>query len=347
MLASDAFRLLLWDELTAAGLVSVDGSGHAYQTLRAEISRRGSVERDRIVGVVGRGTWRRAVSTLGRAAPEEDCIRVLGFGSALTEFAVAPLGLARPGADFVCALGALANLIVSLYDNWLDLGFRPAVVLPRSFLQAIADSRPWVRPCARVSAAVTLSPQRLFMMRLVAQYFSRLDALPYASRRRAVRDFATRAVARMYDAELETLRTPQMGCRARSLRRKASLPFVVLGVPAWLVVERQPSVGLGWHIRWLYRLGEFIGWIDDANDLREDLEAGRPSLLARELATAKGCRLHEAALARRVAALGAQVLLEWRQAVPDDAVVPTIAAHALPVCLSSWFAGHAMAARSV
>jgi hypothetical protein len=335
------FQSLLRDELTAVGLIPGDCSNSAYQLLRTEVSRRGKIEHANLVRLVGRRSWNRGVACLGRVAAEEDCVRVLGFGSTLAEFAMAPLGLTGPGLGPAAALGALANLIVSLYDQWLDSGVRPGSVLPRWHLRGIADGRVWLRHGSLAAALV--SPRRIFMARLVDQYFHRLGTLPYASARPAAHHLLIRTIQRMYDAESATISETSTQCRARMLRRKSALPFVVLGLPGWLAVNVRPSISLRSHLGWLYRLGEFIGCIDDAIDLAEDASAGRPNLLLGELAAAGECRSSRIAVAQRIAARGSWVLREWRRAVPSEVPLPEITGAVLGICVGSWFGASAQA----
>ena len=202
---------------------------------------------------------------------ESAAFRMLGFGYVLTEFAVAPV-TAQPDAR-VPALGALANLIVSLYDGELDTGAAPGSIISGSSLLA----------------------------RLVELYYSRLDALAGAGGPLEV--LLRRAIDRMYHAERFTGR----GANSRAIwRRKSALPFVVMGLPVWFAHPAARVRSCHAHLAWLYRLGRFFGWIDDAADLEDDCAA---------------CRLNyfrgaaPVGTATRIAREGARILAEWQAGI--------------------------------
>jgi hypothetical protein len=114
----------------------------------------------------------------------------------------------------------------------------------------------------------------------------------------------------MYKAEQLTLNINRPSTFV--LRRKASLPFVIMALPVWLTL-RTPSWSLFyWHMRWLYRLGDFIGWIDDILDCPADAAAGHPN------------RVHmdqipdPAILTHTIARQGKRVVTEWEHRVSAE-----------------------------
>jgi hypothetical protein len=58
-------------------------------------------------------------------------------------------------------------------------------------------------------------------------------------------------------------------------RRKSALPWVVMGMGGW-----STEVGELRHLMWLYRLGCFLGRIDDAADVERDNAQGRLNTFA-------------------------------------------------------------------
>jgi len=216
--------------------------------------------------------------------------RLLGAGFALAEFLIAPVPARTVIHNSVCSLAALANLMVVVCDGLLDGGASVGDVLPSAELAAGGG-------CS--------SP----VMVLLREYFLRLeDIRPSEELLRRIR----KLVARMFDAEIRTVR------REGSLPycfwlRKSSLPFVLMGLPAWAGC---PDASPGRYIRhllWLYRVGRFFGAIDDAVDFLEDCSAGQPNRWQ------EWEKVPRASAAACVAGWGTQILEEWDSLVPRTA----------------------------
>jgi len=207
---------------------------------------------------------------------------LLGFGYVMTEFAIAPvIASQKPYAD-VLALGALANLIVCAYDALLDSGHAPTRLLRDPLIG-----------------------------RLVDLYFARLAGLPHAHR--AVDRTLRRAIQRMYDAETATAGQP--AASLREWRRKSALPFVVMGLPFWMTAPTFDFKRYREHLRWLYRLGQFFGWIDDAADLAGDRADGRLNYF---------CIATHPDAAQRIARCATRILQAWDAAVPPGRYTRTL-----------------------
>jgi len=217
-------------------------------------------------------------------------VRLLGWGYVMTEFAVACLGVPGKPNSAVLSLGALANLIVSAYDGLLDSGREPERILLRSRLTNAGGERETGDP---------------LIARLVDLYFVLLSRLPYphAHLHRTLRS----AILRMYDAETETA-----GSREFSLatwRRKSALPFVIMGLPVWMSIPSLDARAYRAHLNWLYRLGRFFGWIDDAADLNDDRAAQHLNYFSAGI---------EPFMAYRIARQGARILEAWDAGAPAD-----------------------------
>jgi len=300
-----------------------------YDGARARIAGDGEAERDWLIGHLGRRVWSRGLRALARPQPEEDAIRVLGFGRALTAFAVAPARAPTADLPSILHLGALTNFLVATFDHFFDHGQPAAALIPRWFLTAAARA-PSSLP-ARL-AAVMGAPRRVLLCRLVLEYFNTLQGIvpPEGA---DLYHTCVRTIVRMYDAEVASLRptTPQE--HLRNMRRKNALPFVVMGLPAWLVAPRPDPVLQRRHLSWLCRLGSFLGGVDDIVDLAEDALADRPN----RVGAALGCGHHTATLVRRLAAGGRRVVDQWAALSPAGADE----VHGLRVCLASWLGGMA------
>jgi hypothetical protein len=216
--------------------------------------------------------------------PVHATARLLGLGYTLTEFAAAPAGLSQTSAEPVFALGALANLIVNAFDTQVDGGAPPGSVLAPSALEGL-------NPCRNV------------IDRLVQRYYEQMAAVTRGSP--GIRRTLETAIRRMYDAEiLAALHGSKVS--GRDWRRKSALPLVVMGFAAWAMAPEDAEDRRMAHLRWLYRLGELVGLIDDSADLLSDCAAGRANRMALLIAD-RGCQR----AAERAASLASDVLSGW------------------------------------
>lgn len=332
MLSDDGLQNLLWQEFILHNLIP---SPERYEVSRQEISRFGITEREHVMNYVGRNTWRRTLARFERPYAEDDCIRILGFGYALTEFAIAPLDIAPHQRKAISSLGALANLIVSTFDQLVDLGYSSRLLLPRPMLELATRSK-WRTP---LTAVGLISPAASRMMsKLVTHYFRELERLPYAGEHTEIHKGIKRTILRMYDVEIKTLKREKNLISERALRRKAALPFVVMGLPAWLGMEEICRRRYWWHLRWLYKLGEFFGWIDDLVDRHEDLAKAHPNRLLNIRTRLQGDFEENTNLARLIARRGDWIVREWdRQVNPNN--LPSIVRESFYTCLVSWLGG--------
>ncbi|MFL5613034.1 MAG: hypothetical protein ACJ796_05175 [Gemmatimonadaceae bacterium] len=322
------FRSLLIAELEHAGLIP---DAERVLTCRREVSRIGYEEEAALADLVGKTLWAEALAQLGRPYPHADCERVLGFGAMLTAFMLPPVRIDDALSREVCSLGAHANLLVSLFDQVADECPGAALPLSRATVQNACAKRGRVRLIWHRHAG---PPVARLLTRFLSAYVSRLDRLPYTSHHRALRALHTRAIIAMHAAELETLSSAR-SASFRSIRRKSALPFVVMGMPAWLGVERGTAATFHAHLRWLYRLGNFFGFIDDAADLGADRAAGRPNRVAQLLAREPdecACDGYTA-LARGIASQGRRIM-EQRRAWASRAA--SVADDVLTTTLLSW-----------
>ncbi len=326
--------MLLWDTLLKAGLVA---DSECYRVGRTIVSEWGLAELEELRAWLGVRTCRRAFAAFPSPLPDSHQVRILGYGRLLTEFAIAPVSLSLRAREEIARLGSLANFMIAIYDKYVDLLADDGAVLPRrALLDAVRDRKSvrlmWLR--------VLGSPGPRLMIRLLTLYRRRAKRLVLrAAMRPSVAGVMRRAIMTMYDAESDTRGKPGQTPTQRTLRRKSALPFVVMGLPAWVATDQSLSARYRWHLRWLYRLGEFLGWIDDAVDLEEDHHAGQPNRVKHVLSQRLGADGDDFRLAHRIAQQGQRVVAEWRERAREVPYSHPIVRDALPVTVCSWFGG--------
>jgi hypothetical protein len=327
------FATLLRSELRSAGVFP---RSDRFEATRSELVRIGRSERQSVVNLIGPGTWHRSLHTLQLVAPEDDCARVLGYGYGLTAFLLAPLQNLKD-ADVIYRLGAQANLIITLYDRNLDLGHRGH--LSEAFLQVAARNPMGIM--SRLQSAFVPPLSRAILI-LIYDYFRQLRQFRSESGRTWVYEQIVRAVLKMHQVEHATLVPDAQAVREGTLRRKAALPLVVLGLGGWLVVPEFDAALFRWHLRWLYRCGNLIGWIDDAADLEEDAATGRPNRVERRLGNAM---TDDPAryLAAEIAKTTRAVLTDWSSRMLYPKTVPLWTRDAFSTVLLSWLGGATVA----
>jgi hypothetical protein len=325
---SSDFPMLLWTEMENAGLLI---HGFLYEECRRTVWDIGTCLHRALRLGFGERYWDETFTSLGNSVPDNH-IRILGVGHVLTEFAIAPLGpLPEPAKREVCELGALSNFIVALYDQLLDLNQYDYSILSRTSLSAALENA----DVSELSYKEDSLPAGLLAY-LVTIYVRRARRL---SNGESAPDgyVLTRAILDMYDAEFETLRAP-LAVSRKILHRKAALPFVVMGIPAWFAHEAAGPAIRSWHLRWLYGLGSFFGWVDDAIDEGQDREAGRPNAVAKPARILTEPDPSRQALARQIAGYGERTMREWRERLGGVEIPPHVT-HAVALTLVSWFGG--------
>jgi hypothetical protein len=302
-----------------------------YSFVRSRVSPVGREWRDRIVQTVGNSNWRAAAEGIDRPYAEDDLIRVLGFGDLLTRFVVAPVPITEECTPRVLELGVLSNLIVTLYDDLVDRrGLSSIPLRPDRLISAAAHPNLF-----RKRALLMRSGAAKTVMLLIGRYFQALRSLTRLHSRNRIFDTSVRAIKQMYEAEVHAVR--QGGAASRTVViRKSALPFVVMGLPAWLATESFLRRHYLWHIKWLYRLGDLIGLLDDFVDVNDDARADMPN---RFLANGSNVpRALPEMAAAEIARRAGLIIRSW-----DDHCDPTrrseAARSALMTCVVSWLGG--------
>jgi hypothetical protein len=100
------------------------------------------------------------------------------------------------------------------------------------------------------------------------------------------------------------------------VRRRSAYALVLQGIPIWFTCP-QPDISLlRWHIHWLYRLGTFIGWVDDCVDIFADWHAHAPNVLLSTLTLPLNTSVRDVAL--HFAKQGERILSSWYSHTPEN-----------------------------
>ena len=326
----DTFKPILWRALWNADVLSVP---ELHVKCERAIRERSISERDFLVTQIGEASWLQMLKAWGRENGEQMASLQLGAGAVLTEFFTSPVTLGAADREAAAHSGTLANLLVGVYDDLIDAEEIPgADPLSRSLLDAVSG-----KSGVGETGDTPLAP-------LVSAYFGQIASLPGAASRPEVARTLRRTILKMYDAECQTVGGADADGRMAGWRRKSALPFVVMGLPAWLMTPNFCGRNYRRHLRWLCRCGEFWGWIDDAIDLEQDSATGHPNRVHAALQT--GLQSPEV-LAAAIAQRGQTILAEWRQLTPQAARLPLAVQEALPNCLFSAFGGRSVSQLSL
>lgn len=280
-------------------------------------------ERSALASRLGPLTWRAVERRMFSVDAAEDLAWALGYGLALTDHLVAPVGLDPEDARAVVELGALANLIVMLHDNLIEGGVRPGILLSASTIVRSQSAkgrrslRTWARFAPPVMRAMTL---------LVVDYQERLEAIAAPGTLARTRA----SIMRMYEAQMRVVRDG-VGAPTEDARAKSALPFVVMALPAW-GTRSSPSAGMDSHLAFVASVGDLVGRIDDLVDEEEDARDGAPNSFAQ--AQARG---QADAWLTQTSELARDVASSWR--APRGGVLePHVTGLALAACVDAWLA---------
>jgi len=309
-----------------------------YKKMRLKVTQLGIKQYKSIQSVLGREVMNLGISKLNFSNPKETCFRVLGFGHLLTEFLVAPvISYSDTERYKVIKLGTLANFIVGIYDHLIDQeNANRKFLLPRWILKGIIS----YNLGSLIDIFVKFSPaSSKLLIKLVIYYIKVLKNLEKVEKNLLLSDFLKKLIIYMYDIENKTLFNDKSLVTDYDLKLKSSLPFVVMGLSAWLIRKKSNQKLYGWHLNWLNRFGDFFGWIDDFMDYREDLLKGQPNrirnVVRQQLKSEEN--LHQ--LFHSIVKQGRQILVEWNQHIVEPKKIPIFIKNAFSTCLISWLGG--------
>jgi hypothetical protein len=331
--SSPRFADQLFDELDSAGFMP---PADDYAIARAAATAEGVELWESMKDVIGSDSWAAANGRLTLSVSDADCHRMLGLGYALAAYIVAPVKVSPAQLRDVLILGALTNFLVAVYDQFLDAGAGATDVLPRHAVASVFErsALPALASAAASDERVCGDDRTAVMVALTNEYRRRLFALPAQTNRAwLIRELGRISVA-MYDAEQDS----RNGMSTPQLHLKSALPFLVMGMPAWLVASRFDRQLFRWHRRWLYRLGRFIGWVDDAVDVDDDRMSGQPNLVQGSLAGAANPDT-SMRLAAQIATQGRDIRDQWLAHTAGRLRAQPHRVDGLSLTVCSWFGG--------
>lgn len=246
-------------------------------------------------------------------------VRLMGWGARFAYFCSAPV--ADTQYDAVLALGGLTNLIIALYDFELDE--RPGRHTPPFTEEWLASA--FVNTESPSSASASRLEQ------LVMLYIKNLHAMPYSHTRPHIARLIQKTIVRLHRIENQTQTQLGEGNRQRVARMRSGYLFMLFGLPIWLAAASIDEDNLCWHMHWLYRLGVFLGWIDDWSDALNDRQTHHPNVVNSALRN----QPNYLQLVSRIARQGDHIRKDWRQAVPLHLLYLE---RVLKVAVTSWSA---------
>ena len=278
-------------------------SGALSERLAAELATAGFMPDRLLIKLVGGRIAERGDEEFERLVPKvrameshrRVCAHHLGIGASLTDFLISGLPLDRASRSEISSLGGIAHTIYAVFDYLLDVSGSA----PELFGTANStDARP-----AQLSTDPAVRGKPELVSELVQLYFRKSKAM--ASKAPRVYELLERGIQKLYSAELRTSTQPEI--RWSTWWRKNALPIILMGLPAWILApaEEASKISFADHLRWLGRVGEFFGWLDDVSDYDRDCASGQANRLRRNgTVSIEG-------LARRVTAKGERVLGLW------------------------------------
>lgn len=313
-------KTMLWESLDEAGMLP----GHdLFARSSSSIQQKGFGVYETICHSLRTANGKLAIKRLKTELSEAHIARVLGFGYKLTEFMIAPLQVRTQEQDSIAATGALANLIITLFDYFADKDETGNWSLPRHLLSGSAKGSR-----SSLLDRFFMRHDKLLLKVLIRLYYQRIAQLQDPPKPE-LSECLQQSICNMYGAEISTVGKKQVAPLV--WRRKSALPFLVMGLPGWYAAGCETGMHR-WHMRWMYQLGIFFGGVDDAVDLIADIKAGSFN------------HLHDgntdpACFCKQQAQLAVRLLAEWKQFVPVNIAADELLANLVPVTICSWFGG--------
>lgn len=247
-------------------------SDASYGEVWQQIYQSGASYQEELKRISGRKTWKRVFHSDNTKISEQDRIRILGFGAAITEYMIPAFNLPKAEHTTVVQLGTLANFIVTFFDYCLDTHNYKEPLLPQP--SKLINNK--LSELGFIFRAL-VNPKVKFINRLVKYYLQSIKHLPFARHRPQIVKLIHRAIKLMYEAEMQTVTGDGSNVSVRTIRRKSALPFVIMALPVWLSVEKIDKMAFILHLRWSYHFGYFFCLLDDAVDLFDDIHNNHPN----------------------------------------------------------------------
>lgn len=265
------------------------------------------------------------------AIKEGDLIRISGFGMVLTDYFIKPFAFTGEKRKALAHCGAMANLIVTLFDFMADSeGFKKNELLEHVLFNHTAGKLGKVK---RLVLLCTAGADQRFLLSLIKEYFAHIREI--VGENNDLNPFYN-LIRKMYLAEKQTLVMPDRVTEVQWVR-KSVLPFLVMAVPAWIAgnLSRKEMM---LQARWFYKFGSTIGYVDDCVDYELDVSCGAPNILTIRKIYAKVNREEELALLVTQIVSDIQLLqCRWEQLLTGPVADTEVC---LPsVVVASWIGG--------
>lgn len=326
------FKKAVWKELEDACLIP-DRS--KYKSVRSSISAFGREELADLKEEIGESGWKILIRKLNTKYPKDDIIRILGFGNALTRYVIEPFRNDEETNNKVNKLGARSNLIVSLFDQMIDSGTKPKQVLSTKSLDKLLN-----RNTQKNSDFYRYFgfQSKWIMTTLIKSYLRGLGDLSQPSAQTNISKTILSSIQRMHESEIKTLTKNDLS--TADLKRKAALPFVIMGLPIWLKDSQINNKAYFSHMRWLYRLGLFFGSIDDIIDLEEDISNNHPNQFKKLVNKDSLAESFIIATSKKIVSEGKIITNFWKKYTNHQNPQATdFNEQIFGTCIVSWFGG--------
>lgn len=333
--AKDISAMMKKELLTALSNKDLLPPRSVYDHFQHRISEKGRrCEASFFFRVVPKADWDEINLLLQKRNLYSDIERVLGFGECLTEFLTAPVPMDSRFRPTVIRLGTLANAIGATYDLFADSAVYERDILSRkSLIQMLSGIDLSEGRSPRV-----VTPRRI-VSKMLTEYFRLLRSLRPDDNSRFVTNLLRADILRLFEAETKTLVKKKHDLKdVRDVKDKSALLFVIMGLPGWLASNSSGPNQIVQHRKWLYSLGEFIGWIDDIRDLEGDSTHGRPNRLAIWLKAndKRSPRRTPDPLIQHLSERASAIMNGWNSSVVG---APRYEQFTLPVAVVSWLGG--------
>ncbi|MHA1916328.1 MAG: hypothetical protein ACW986_06650 [Promethearchaeota archaeon] len=306
-----------------------------YKSIRSNITQIGIEEFKRIQILLGKSNFNHVINSLNLKFPNETCIRVLGFGHAITEFLIAPLDLAdKIKKKEVVRYGALANLIVCIFDHFLDTKQKKSRnILPHWILTIIFTEK--YRFFLKIIMKFRSNESKI-VIKLMSLYSKFLLQLPSPNRQLIVIKEIKKLIYELYKAGIVVSENKIKLRKDLAIKLKRQLPFVIMGITGWAFKPNFSTQNYQWHIDWMYQVGEFFGWIDDAADLLDDTKTRHPNRILARRGTFGGDHNSILQLISKIADQGKLIINEWKKNTLNSEEIPLDVKEILSSCVISW-----------
>lgn len=204
-----------------------------------------------------------------------DIARILGFGMFLTEYMILPVSCNSSNNIHVNRLGGLANLIVTIFDFFVDSGKLKNYNFISTCLKS--ESNVKFRMITFINYLRGNCYQKI-MIGLILLYFKQLNSLFLKSENgKQKKALLSDIIHEMYLAQIQTIQSEKQ-VDIKTWENKSALPFVVMGFPIWFTVNNLAPDLSKWHLNWMKKLGSLIGKVDDAVDYHHDRITASPNI---------------------------------------------------------------------